>query len=167
MKEKVVIVNPYNKEHIRLLEEYEVRNKIIGLSKKFQDIATSIPEEQYKKKENESAQRKKTLFLLKYHEVLTCAHLMDEKDRKSCRIKIDTQGTQRQQEILLDYAINYAFEILGTEEIFFLMERKNNISPLYLQTHQFEDLDLEEGMHIFMKSKEKENCSTNRKDRRG
>ena len=47
------------------------------------------------------------------------------------------------------------------------MERKNNISPLYLQTHQFEDLDLEEGMHIFMKSKEKENCSTNRKDRRG
>lgn len=167
MKEKVVIVNPYNKDHIRLIKEYEVKNKIMGLSERLQNIATSIPEENYKKKEIESAQRQKTLILLGDNKIVTCAHLMDEKDRKSCRIKIDATGTSKQQELLLDHSTNYAFEILGTEEIFFLMERKNNIPITYLQKHQFEDLDFEEGMHIFMKSKMKENNQTNRNNRRG
>lgn len=167
MKDKVVIVNPYNKEHIRLVKEYEVKNSRTGLSEILENIATSISEENYKKEEIESAQRKKTLVLLEDNKILTCAHLMDEKDRKSCRIKIDATGTSKQQELLLEHSINYAFEILGTEEIFFLMEKKNNIPTIYLQTHEFEDLDFEEGMHIFMKSKTKENNQTNRNNRRG
>lgn len=157
MREQVVVASPYNKEHIRLIEEYETRNGLKNSTSEYlKRTRNMMSETDYKQLEQEQPEVLKTLFFLNNEQVITMAHLMGEKDRKFCQMTIDNTSSLKWQEKILEEAENYAFTNLGMEEIVLLQEEGTHIPTTYFSSHEFDDLGLENGMQVYMKSKDVE-----------
>ena len=54
---------------------------------------------------------------------------------------------------MLQEAENFAFTTLGMEEVVLLQEEGTRIPTTYFSNHGFEDLGVESGMQIYMKSR--------------
>ena len=77
MKEQVVVANPYNDEHIRLIEEYESRNDLKNSTSEYlQKTRYMMSEIDYKQLEQERPEILKTLLLLRGDKIITVAHLV-------------------------------------------------------------------------------------------
>ncbi len=154
MKEKVIIASAYNDEHIKLIEEYETRNSLKkSTSEYLQKTRNMISEIDYRQLEQERPEIVKTLLLLSGKKIITIAHLVGEKDRKVCQMTIDNTTSPKWQEKMLEEAENYAFSTLGMEEVVLLQEEGTQIPIAYFSVHRFEDLGVESGMHVYMKSR--------------
>lgn len=73
---------------------------------------------------------------------------------------IDNTSSIQQQEKLLTDAERYAFTNLGMEEIILLQEQGNQIPSTYFASHEFDDLGIESGMQVYMKSRGQEKKAT-------
>lgn len=154
MREQVVVASPYNNEHIKLIKEYETRNGLKNSTSEYlQKTRNMMSEIDYKQLEQERPEILKTLLFLNGEKVMTIAHLMGEKDRKVCQMTMDNTSSPKWQEKLLEEAENYAFTTLGMEEIVFLQEEGTHIPTTYFSNHEFDDLGLENGMQVYMKSR--------------
>lgn len=161
MKEQVVVANPYNEEHIHMFQRYEEQNNISSKTSQYlMRTRTSMKEEEFRRLEQENTEITRIIFLQKKGEIITVAHLVGEKDRKICRMIIDNTASHQQQEKLLAEAERYAFTSLGMEEIILLQEQGNQIPSTYFASHEFEDLGVESGMQVYMKSKVPEKQAT-------
>ena len=154
MKEQVVVANPYNEEHIHMFQRYEEQNNISSSTSQYL-IRTKnmMGEADFKRLEKESPEITRILFLQNKGEIIAVAHLIGEKDRKVCRMAIDNTTLPKYQERLLEEAENYAYTTLGMEEIAFFQESGNRIPISYFKNHNFDDLGMENGKRVFMKSK--------------
>lgn len=160
MREQIVIANPYNETHIKLFQEYERENKISNTTSEYlQKIKSMMSESDYQQLEHEKPELVQILFLEQDDKIVTAAHLIGEKDRKVCRMAIDNTTLPKYQEKLLQEAENYAFTTLGMEEIVFLQEEGSRITSTYFKNHNFEDLGMESGKNVYMKSKISEKFS--------
>lgn len=161
MKEQVVIANPYNDEHIHMFQRYESQNNISSSTSQYLiRIRNMMKEEEFRRLEQENTEITRTIFLQKKGEIITAAHLIGEKDRKICRMIIDNTTSHQQQEKLLTEAERYAFTSLGMEEVILLQEQGDQIPSTYFASHEFEDLGVESGMQVYMKSKGPEKQET-------
>ncbi len=163
MREQIVIASPYNDEHINLIEEYETKNRLKNSTSEYlQRTKSMMSEIDYKQLEQERPEILKTLLLVNEEKVITIAHLIGEKDRKVCQMTIDNTTSAKWQEKLLEEAENYAFTTLGMEEIVLLEEQGTNIPITYFSSHEFDDLGLENGMQVYMKSRNVEKNTIHR-----
>lgn len=161
MNEQVVVANPYNEEHIHMFQRYEEQNNICAkTSQHLMKTKTLMKEEEFRRLEQENTEITRILFLQKKGKIITAAHLVGEKDRKICRMIIDNIASHQQQEKLLAEAEKYAFTCLGMEEIILLQEQGNQIPSTYFASHEFEDLGVESGMQVYMKSRAPEKQPT-------
>ncbi|MDD6757319.1 MAG: hypothetical protein PUE33_04575 [bacterium] len=160
MKEQVVVANPYNDEHIRLIEEYESRNDLKNSTSEYlQKTRYMMSEIDYKQLEQERPEILKTLLLLRGDKIITVAHLVGEKDRKVCQMTIDNTTSPKWQEKMLEEAENYAFTTLGMEEVV-LFQDGTQIPTTYFSNHEFDNLGVEYGMQVYMKSRNIEKNTT-------
>ena len=154
MREQVVVASPYNNEHIKLIEEYETRNGLKNSTSEYlQKTRNMMSEIDYKQLEQARPEILKTLFIQSDEQIITVAHLMGEKDRKVCQMTIDNTASSKWQEKMLQEAENFAFTTLGMEEVVLLQEEGTRIPTTYFSNHGFEDLGVESGMQIYMKSR--------------
>ncbi len=157
MKEQVVVANPYNEEHIYLLEKYEAKNNLTHTTTQYlKNTKKLMSEIDYRQLEQETPEIVKTLFLQENGNIITVLHLIGEKDRKICRMTIDNTSNFKHQEKLLEEAENYAFTTLGMEEIIILQEKSRSIPSNYFKNRSFEDLGMESNMQVYMKSRSSE-----------
>lgn len=153
MKQIIEVANPYKEEHIKLLEQYEKENNLAKtVSEYLKKTKNLMSETDYKQLEQEKPEIVKTLFLQQGEKIMTVVHLLGEKDRKVCRITIDNTSTERLQEILLQEAEQYAFN-LGMEEIMILQDEGSHIPSNYFKNKGFDDLGKEGDLQIYLKSK--------------
>lgn len=161
MKEKVIVANPYNDDHISMLEEYENNNGISHTTSDYlKNIKNMLSEVDYRQLEQERPEVVTTLLLIRKNEILTMAHLIGEKDRRVCRITVDSTAQPRQQEKLLDESEKYAFGTLGMEDIIYMQEAGNHIPSQYFLNRGYDDLGIEDDMHIYSLSKTAEKTSS-------
>lgn len=155
MKEQIVIASPYKEEHIQLIKNYETRNNLPPTTSQYLNTTRSMMSEiDYKQLEQEKAEVAKILYLLQGETIMSLAHLLGEKDRKVCQVSVDDTTNSKWQEKLLEEVENYAFNILGMEEMVVLQEEGTHIPKTYFIHHEFDDLGVEDGLQIYMKSKD-------------
>ena len=154
MKENILIANPYNEEHIRLFQQYEQRNNLSPTTSSYLiKIKNTMSEQEYKQLEQERPEVAKTIFMVQNGKILTTIHLIGEKDRKSCRATTDNMSTAKVEEKMLEELENYVFTTLGMEELIILQEISKEKSTNSFIKSNYEDLGMEEGMHVYMKTK--------------
>lgn len=160
MREQLVVASPYNDEHIKLIEEYETRNGLKSSTSEYLHKTRNMMSEiDYKQLEQERPEVLKTLLLLNGKQIITTAHLIGEKDRKVCQMTIDNTTSPKWQEKMLEEAEIYAFTTLGMEEVV-LFQEGTQIPTTYFSNHEFDDLGVESGMQVYMKSKNMEKNNT-------
>lgn len=155
--ERFFIADPYNDEHIRLFANFEELNGIKTVtSTLLRNIRQTRTEESYKKEVRESNEIHQSLFLQNENAITDTCHIQAEKDRKSCRIFFAPLNSTTSKRKLITLATDYAFDVLGMEDIFVTIDSTSNDATLAtsLEESGFESLGEDNGNIIYLKEKE-------------
>jgi len=153
-KERLVIVNPFDKEQVAMIEEFEQENEINTKTSEFltriQKSTTNKEYELLKKKSNEVEE---SIILECEGKVKDCCHIQGEKDRKSCNIFFSPIKTKLRNRHLLTFATDYALEDLGMEEVFVSVTPGDRNMIENLEARNFENLGEVEGKIVYLKER--------------
>lgn len=154
--ERFFIADPYNDEHIRLISEFEEQNGITTVtSTLLRNIRQTRTEEKYKAEVKESNEIHQSLFLQNENSITDTCHIQAEKDMKSCRIFFAPIISQTARK-LVTLATDYAFDVLGMEDVFVTVTAGDTDRQLseHLEQSGFENLGEDEGTITYLKEKE-------------
>lgn len=155
--ERFFIADPYNDEHIRLFTEFEETNGITTVtSTLLRNIRQTRTEEKYKEEVKESNEMHQSLFLQDDNSITDTCHIQAEKDMKSCRIFFAPITPSSHNRRLVRLATDYAFDVLGMEDIFVTVTSGGTDQILIenLEAKGFENLGEDEGSITYLKEKE-------------
>lgn len=147
-------VNPYDKSHLKLLEEFEKENNIFTRTNEFLSKFTlTMTEEEYLSTKNLNNEIEESLFIKENNKVKDTCHIKGEKDIKACNITFAPIKSKFQNRKLLSLATDYAINNLGMIDVFIRIniEDKNMIANL--EAKGFESLGEENGEIIYLKEK--------------
>ena len=154
--ERFFIADPYNDEHIRLISDFEELNGITTVtSTLLRNIRQTRTEEKYKSEVKESNEIHQSLFLQNENSITDTCHVQAEKDMKSCRIFFAPIISQTARK-LVNLATDYAFDVLGMEDVFVTVTSSDTDKQLseHLEQSGFENLGEDEGTITYLKEKE-------------
>lgn len=154
--ERFFIADPYNDEHIRLITDFEETNGITTVtSTLLRNIRQTRTEEKYKAEAKESNEIHQSLFLQNENSITDTCHVQAEKDMKSCRIFFAPIVSDRNRK-LVTLATDYAFDVLGMEDIFVTVSagETDRLLSENLENKGFENLGEDEGTITYLKEKE-------------
>lgn len=154
--ERFFIADPYNDEHIRLITDFEETHGITTVtSTLLRNIRQTRTEEKYKEEVKGSNEIHQSLFLQLDDTITDTCHVQAEKDMKSCRIFFAPITTPNNRK-LVTLATDYAFDVLGMEDIFVTVTSGQEDRQLSANLEQkgFENLGEDEGTVTYLKEKE-------------
>lgn len=154
-KEELFQVNPFNNNHIKMIQDFERENEIKTRTTDFLNKLTKeMTKEEYEKNKLNSNEIEESLFIKEAKKIKDSCHIYGEKDIKSCNISFAPIKTKLQNRRLLSLAVDYAMNILGMVDIFIKanFDDKNMIANL--EAKGFESLGEENGQLIYLKEKE-------------
>ena len=154
--ERFFIADPYNDEHIRLIANFEETNGITTVtSTLLRNIRQTRTEEKYKKEVKESNEIHQSLFLQDESSITDTCHVQAEKDMKSCQIFFAPISSNKNRK-LVTLATDYAFDVLGMEDVFVTVETSGTDRILIenLEQKGFENLGEDNGTITYLKEKE-------------
>lgn len=153
--ERFFIADPYNDEHLRLISDFEEVNGITTVtSTLLRNIRQTRTEEKYKEEAKESNEIHQSLFLQDENNITDTCHVQAEKDMKSCRIFFAPISTTKKRK-LISLATDYAFDVLGMEDVFVTVTADNIDKELIegLEINGFENLGEDNGNIMYLKEK--------------
>ena len=154
--ERFFIADPYNDEHIKLIANFEEINGITTVtSTLLRNIRQTRTEEKYKQEVKESNEIHQSLFLQDESDITDTCHVQAEKDMKSCRIFFAPIPSTKNRK-LVTLATDYAFEVLGMEDVFVTVATGGSDRLLIenLEQKGFENLGEDNGTITYLKEKE-------------
>ncbi len=155
MTSKPFIADPYNEEHIRLFTDFEKKNNIEpGLSLYLNDMRKKYTKEEYERFQKESNKVYKTLFIEENSSIKDYCSISGEKDRKTSILDLVKLKEPIRNRTIISETLNYAFNVLGMEEVF-VMSKEEDANLIHnLETKGFESLGEDDGVITYMKEKE-------------
>ena len=152
--ERFFIADPYNDEHIKMIADFEEANGITTVtSTLLRNIRQTRTEEKYKEEVKESNEIHESLFLQDEETITDTCHVQAEKDMKSCRIFFAPINIKYRR--LIPLATEYAFNILGMEDIFVTVDGGTDHQLIEnLELNGFESLGENEGSIMYLKEKQ-------------
>lgn len=152
---RLLIVDPYNKAHIKKINEYETRNNnssdIVDFLKR---ITTSQTKEEYLKNKRNGNEIEERLFIEKDSLLLDSCQIQGEKDIKTGRITLSTTKNITNKKKIVSLAVDYALDSLKLEEVFIMLDPADKGMINYLSKQGYEYLGEEQGNILFLKEKE-------------
>ena len=152
---RLLIVDPYNKSHIKKINEYETRNNnssdIVDFLKR---ITTSQTKEEYQKNKRNGNEIEERLFIEKDSLLLDSCQIQGEKDIKTGRITLSTTKNITNKKKIVSLAVDYALDSLKLEEVFIMLDPADKGMINYLSKQGYEYLGEEQGNILFLKEKE-------------
>ena len=149
------VVNPYNDNHIQMLNEYEKRNEMsTNLSEQLKQMVFSIPEEEYLKNKKNRNEIEERLFLEKDSTMIDSCLIQGEKDMKTGRISLSPEKGITKRRKIVSLAINYALNTLNLEEVFIMIDPTDKETITYLKQNGYECLGEEQGNILFLTEQE-------------
>lgn len=153
--EKFFIADPYNDEHIKAFNQFESSNGINTKTGAYlKQTRQSLSKEKYdslQKKQNEIEQ---SLFLQDDLVIKDSCHIKGEKDIKICTLFFAPLNFKSKNRKLLSLATDYAFNVLGMEEVFVSTAYDDKNLQDILINKGFENLGETEGNITFLKERE-------------
>ena len=151
----IIIADPYNDKHLTMFENYEEKNKIDAIAsnflKKQKDILTKDEYQKLQKKANEISQ---IIFIEENDEIKDYCQIQGEKDRKSCHLLLAPINESIKKRNILQLTTEYAFEILGMNDIFLSTSDEKDANTLLIDG--FTNLGENDGTIVYLKEKEVE-----------
>lgn len=153
-KEKFFIADPFNKNHIAMIENFEKRAKLSSkLSESLKLIAITKTKEEYENNKKNQININENLFLYNSENKITdYCYLQGEKDRKACTLFFISLKTS--PKVLITLASEYAFNILNMEDIFISISKGDTSLSNTLIMQGFENLGEINGKLTFLKQRE-------------
>ena len=147
---RLLIINPYNNTHMKMLREYEIENNNSqNTSDQLNDICNTMSEKEYfnqKRKRNEIEER---LFIEQNSKIVDSCHIQGEKDIRTGRIILPLKKTKGRK--IIPLAVEYALNSLHLEEVFIMLDPNDKDTINYLTGNNYEYLGEEHGKILFLK----------------
>lgn len=153
--EKFFIADPYNEKHIQLFEQFENKHSIsTTATSRLKEIASLYSKTEYQIITKESNNVEQILFLENNDSIVDTCHIQGEKDIKTCTLYFSPINNLTRNRPLLTLSLDYAFNVLGMEEIFVATTTTDKNLRENLESRGFENLGEDGGNIIFLKEKE-------------
>ena len=152
--EELIVVNPFNKEHLDYIRNYEEENEIETKTGIYLQKINKMNEEEFLEKKRNSNEIEESLLLKKDNIIKDSCHIEGEKDRKVCRISFSPIKTKLRNRRLITLAIDYSFNVLGMEDIFVKINENDKNMIENLEISGFENLGREKCDIIYLKENE-------------
>lgn len=150
---KVIPINPYNKNHIKLIKEFEqVQQLDSSISNYLNEISSSQTESEYQSAKKHSNIIEEYFILEEDSKAKGLCYLYGEKDRKYCKISFPFLFSKIKSTILL--VTNYAMENLGMVEVLIDIDKSAKDIATYLEKNGYENLGEESSKIVYLKEKE-------------
>ena len=150
--ERLIIVDPYNEQQMRMLKEFDNGNIYDQLN----TLRVSISKDDYLALEKEKNEIDSYLFLEKEGKIIDKCQIHIEKDIKLGRINLSVTSSKNVKKMLS--LINAtAFHTLKIEELFVEVGLGDNRLTSFLLSESYENLGVLDDKMIFLKEKEEVN----------
>jgi len=148
--ERLFLVDPYDEDHKKLIDNFEKDNNIqTNVSTYIKKIESSTREE-YKKIKKISNEINEALFIESSNKIKDLCFISGEKDISTCTISFALLKTKLRTRKLLDQAVDFAKNTLNMKEIF-IKANKNDKSILEsLEKENFENLGIQDGYILYL-----------------
>ena len=115
--QKLYLVNPFDGEQLRKLQEFEEEHGIHTDTMSFiERVRAFFTEEEYQWRKKNKNEIEEDLMIEKDSKVIDSCHIYGEKDMKRCRISF--APIKRKSRKLISLATDYSTSTLGMEEVF-------------------------------------------------
>lgn len=151
--EKFFIADPYNCEHFEMFRKFEQANNINTKTVDFfEEIKSNYSKEEYQKETNTSNDIKQSLFSTVNGEIKDSCYIQGVKDMKICSIFFADLNLNKRP--LLNFAADYALNVLQMEEVFVPVAKTDKMLTQQLTSKGFENLGEEGEVVEFVRGKE-------------
>ena len=158
--EKLLLVDPYDEDYKKMIEEFEKENGIVTGTYIFHVSNVShvpnVSKEEYEKNKKLSNEIKESLFLEFNSKVIDLCYIEGEKDIKACTVSFAPLKKKLKKRDLIGIATDYAINHLKMEEIFVKVSPEDKTMIDILKQNSFENLGENEGEIVFLKEREEE-----------
>lgn len=156
--EKLLLVDPYDEDYKKMIEEFEKENGIVTLTGTYIShvLNVNVPKKEYEKNKKLSNEIKESLFLEFNSKVIDLCYIEGEKDIKACTISFAPLKKKLKKRDLIGIATDYAINHLKMEEIFVKVSPEDKTMIGILKQNGFENLGENEGEIVFLKEREEE-----------
>ena len=153
---KLFIVDPFNKEHQELLNNFDIANSITTASNEYiKRITSTMSREDYQKEKKNSNEVEECLIYMEDDKVIDTCLIEIEKDIKSCSLTFAPLSNSQRRRKFIELTTYYALEELNLEEVFVKVDKNDNFAD-NLRKIGYEDLGEVKGSTVFLKEKEAE-----------
>lgn len=150
---KIKIAEPHNNKHLEMIEQFEQQNNIESIIiKNLKNIRDNLTKEEYEKLQQTSNEIQQILFIEKDEIIKDYCYIQVEKDRRICHLMPAPLKTRNKNQSILSQVTNYAFEVLGMNDIFITTSK--NMEHETLEREGFTNIGENEGKTIFIKQRE-------------
>lgn len=149
---EITIADPYNENDMIKMKEFEESNKLEPyVSNYLIETRNSKKKESYNQELRNANEIDQIVYIQNKNQVLDYCYLHIEKDMKSCYISFCPTIEPNERLKLLEMTTDYAFSILGMEEIFIQISVKDKKTMEHLIVCGYENLGEENGEMSFMR----------------
>lgn len=150
--ERLFLIDPYNEEHLNMIETFEKQNNITNkIRNVLKRIRFNIPKDEYDNNNSTSNEINEFLFLEENSAIKDICHIHYEKDLKTCKIVFMPLQNKIKNRHLITLATDYALQTLNMEVAFLLFSQDEK---RHLEEKGYEYLGEENGSIIYLKEKE-------------
>lgn len=154
--EKLFLIDPYNSEHLRLIDEFEKNNNIeTGIKELLLNDIKDISKEEYDDYKKESNDIHTSLFIEESSKIKDICYIHGVKDRKSCTITFPPLNAKFKRRLIY-ISTDYALNSLGMEDAFISLPSIDKQLSTSLELMGYENLGEEQGKYLYLKEKETE-----------
>ncbi len=148
------VINPYSKEDLAQIIDFENKNNQVFLSKSIEETKTMMTEEEYKNLKRTSNTIIVDFCIKEGNKIKDICHIVGERDRKTCSIFLLPIKGKRKK--IIEQVTNYVFNVLGMEQLF-ISTKPDDVNIIKtLEELEFISLGEESGNIIYLKDKEEE-----------
>lgn len=154
--EKLLLVDPYDEDYKKMIEEFEKENGIVTSTGTYISHVSNVSKEEYEKNKKLSNEIRESLFLEFNSKVIDLCYIEGEKDIKACTVSFAPLKKKLKKRDLIGIATDYAINHLKMEEIFVKVSPEDKTMIDILKQNSFENLGENEGEIVFLKEREEE-----------
>lgn len=152
--EKLVLMNPYQNKHIKMIEQLEQdNNQKPQLSSYLKHISLIITQEEYRNTKKRENTFEEYMMLEESSQAIDICQIQGEKDRKVCQITFPFPIISHKRKAFILNVTDYCLNQLGMMEVLIHLNQSNKEYASFLEKKGYENLGEEEGKIIYLKEK--------------
>lgn len=147
--DKFHVINPYSEEDYNKIKAFEQKNGILTKSSEYIETSlSSKKEEEYLAEKKKNNEINESLVIEENGEIKEICYLQAEKDIKACRIYFPI--TKSRSKKLISIATKYAMETLEMQDVFIMVNEKDESLLKTIGTGEYENIGIDNGYVAFL-----------------